>query len=242
MPIFALIGGKSNQEKQKNRIEEHLLKRTNKEKPCVLFCPYAAVTDMDKSIRRFHQLMEGLSCDIIDLTLKNIDCFETYFKQCDILYIGGGHCDELLAVFKEYALDKIIMKHMQSKILAGSSAGAMLYTYASMGDRYAYADNFHIYNYKMVDCLNFLNITICPHYQQEDLVVYNDVLRQYPCDAFGIEEDTMVVIEENQYYVIKENKNKSVYYFDRDKNYLMIPLYEGVLYEKNCSFRTKGHI
>ena len=52
----------------------------------------------------------------------------------------------------------------------------------------------------------------------------------------------MVVIEENKYYVVKEEKNKSVYYFDKAANYLMIPLYEGVLYEKNCSFRSQGDI
>ncbi len=242
MPIFALIGGKSNQENH-NIIERHLLKLTKKERPTILFCPYATISHVDKSIEKFQRLMSGLDCEILNLTLENISLFEDYLITSDMLYIAGGHCEDLIAFFKQHKLDIILRKHISdSKVFAGSSAGAMLYTFASMGDRYAYTDNFHIYNYKMVNCLSFLDITICPHYQQEDLIIYNDVLREYPYDAFGIEEDTMVVIEENKYYVVKEEKNKSVYYFDKAANYLMIPLYEGVLYEKNCSFRSQGDI
>ena len=118
----------------------------------------------------------------------------------------------------------------------------MLLTKASMGDKYMYSDNFGNHNYKMVDCLNLLDITICPHYQNEDLIVYNDELKEYNCDAFGIEEDTMLVISDNKFYVIKESNNLSLYYFDKDRDYLMIPLYEGELYEKNSGFRASRNI
>ena len=64
-----------------------------------------------------------------------------------------------------------------------------------------------------------------------------DELKNYPYDAFGIEEDTMVVINDNSFYVIKEEKNKSIYYFNKELNYKMIPLYEGENYE-NGSFRS----
>ena len=124
----------------------------------------------------------------------------------------------------------------------------MLYTRASMGDRYVYYDNFHNYNYKMVDCLNILNITICPHYQNEDLILYNDEVKKYDCDSFGIEEDTMLVITNNitddnnfsynRFYVIKEEGCLGIYQFDKSLGYQMIPLYEGVVYEADSSFRS----
>lgn len=239
MPRFALIGGKSNKENITNKIEKHLVKLTNKEKPTILFCPYATINDIDKSINKFKKLVSDINCEIINMTLDNTNSFDELLSRADMLYIAGGHCDDLVKFFNDNGLTKILAKHINDDIIfAGSSAGAMLFTVASMGDRYVYLDNFHYHNYKMVDCLGFLNITICPHYQNEDLVIYNDELKKYPYDAYGVEEDTMVVIEDNKYYVVKEDSNRSVYYFDKDKEYLMIPLYEGVCYEKDSSFRS----
>ena len=132
----------------------------------------------------------------------------------------------------------VLYKYLDSnKIYAGSSAGAMLYTKVAMGDKDMFSDNFHNYNYKMVDCLGILNISICPHYQNEDLIFYNDVIKEYSLDSFGIEEDTAVIIDDNKYGCLKDDKKRSVYYFSRD-NYLMVPLYEGEYYEKGSSFRS----
>lgn len=242
MSTFALIGGKTNNTCS-NKIERHLISLSCKNKPNILFCPYASIKDISKSIDKFHKQMNGLCCNIVDMTLENISNFENNLIECDIFYIAGGHCDDLIQFFKEKGLDKILTKHIRDNIIfAGSSAGAMLYTMASMGDKYVYLDNFHYHNFKMVNCLGYLDITICPHYQNEDLTIYNSELKKYPYDGFGIEEDTMLVIKENTYYVVKEYKNKSVYYFNKNKGYIMIPLYEGVVYEKDCSFRSRRDI
>jgi dipeptidase E len=236
--MFALIGGKANKEKITNKIEQELVKLTNKEKPVILYCPYAS-KDIEKSNLKFKLLIDGINADIIYLSLENISQFEELLIKSDILYIGGGVSDDLVSIFRKYGLDEILKKHIDDNIIfAGSSAGAMLYTIASMGDKYMFSDNFHNYNYKMVDCLGLLNITICPHYQNEDLIFYNDVLKEYNIDAFGIEEDTCVVIDKNRFFVIKEEGKASCYYFSKDNNYIMTPLYEGVKYEKNSGFRA----
>lgn len=238
MSLFALIGGKTNKEILNNKIERYIVSLANKDKPIVLHCPYASIKDMNKSNEKFMNLMKGIECEIINLTLDNLNEFDSLLDKCDIFYISGGWCDDLIRFFKENKLDQILKKFINSnKIFAGSSAGAMLYTKASMGDKYVYYDNYHYYNFKMVECLGILNITICPHYQTEDLIVYNDELKKYQLPAFGIENDTMVVIDNDKFYIVKEDNNRSVYYFDKNNNYLMVPLYEGVLYEKNSGFR-----
>lgn len=236
--MFALIGGKANKEIVTNKIEKELVKLTNKDKPIILYCPFAS-KNIEKSNLKFKGLIEDINADIIYLSFENINQFEELLIKSDILYIGGGVSDDLVSIFKEYGLDKILKKHIDDeKIFAGSSAGAMLFTKASMGDKYMFSDNFHNYNYKMVDCLGLLNITICPHYQNEDLIFYNDVLKKYNIDAFGIEEDTCVVIDKESFFVIKEEGRASCYYFSKDNNYIMTPLYEGVKYEKDSGFRT----
>ena len=40
--MFALIGGKANKEIKTNKIEKELIKLTNKDKPNILYCPFAS--------------------------------------------------------------------------------------------------------------------------------------------------------------------------------------------------------
>lgn len=236
MVRFVLIGGKG-KDSNLNHIENEIIKMTNKKNPIILYCPYAT-KDIEKSINKFHNLMKNLECEIINLTFDNINDFDSLLNKADILYVGGGVSDDLVDIFKKYNLDKVLYKYLDSnKIYAGSSAGAMLYTKVAMGDKDMFSDNFHNYNYKMVDCLGILNISICPHYQNDDLIFYNDVIKEYSLDSFGIEEDTAVIIDDNKYGCLKDDKKRSVYYFSRD-NYLMVPLYEGEYYEKGSSFRS----
>ena len=144
----------------------------------------------------------------------------------------------LIELFKKNHLDEILLKYINSnKIYAGVSAGAMLYCKACMGDKYMYYDNFHNYNYKMVEGLGLLNIGICPHYQNEDLIIYNDEIRKYNYDAFGLEEDSAIIICDNNYYVIKEDSRVSAYYFSSN-DYIMKDLKEEIKYEKLGGFRT----
>jgi len=240
--MLALIGGKS-KDSNENKIEKVLFSYSNKAKPKVLFCPYAAINKIDASIDKFKKLINDIDCEIINMTLDNILDFDKLLSECDILYIAGGVSDDLVDIFKRYNLDRILKKYLDSnKIIIGSSAGAMLFTAISMGDKYMFSDNFHNYNYKMVNCLNLLNISICPHYQNDDLVVYNDEIKKYNLPSFGIEEDTALVIDHDNIFVLKDFKNKSIYYFDNKNNYKMIPLYEGVKYEKNSMLGSGRNI
>jgi dipeptidase E len=235
--MFALIGGKANKEIIGNKIEKELVKLTNKEKPTILYCPYAA-KDIEKSNLKFKALIRDINVDIIFLSFKNINQFEQLLQKSDILYIGGGISDDLVKIFKEYKLDIILKRHLDDNIIfAGSSAGAMLYTLRSMGDKYMFSDNYHNYNYKMVDCLNFLNITICPHYQNEDLICYNDEIKNYNLVSFGIEEDSAIVIDGKMFYSIKEESTSMAFYFN-NKDYKMTYLKEKKIYEEDFCIRS----
>ena len=115
MAIYALIGGKVNRDLVNNRIEAKLLNMTNKEEPRVLFIPFAKEDEI-KSVNSFIDLMKGLKCKIDILYKKDIDQFESYLVNCDILYIGGGVFDDLMETFIKYDLDQILIKHQKIKI------------------------------------------------------------------------------------------------------------------------------
>ena len=231
MAVYVLIGGKSNLEIKVNKIEQHILSLTNKEKPRLLYCPYAS-SDYEKSNRRFKELINDLSCELYLMTDNDYDKFDELLNWCDIIYIGGGSSDDLVELFRKNGFDKLLNKYKNTnKIYSGVSAGAMLFSVAAMGDKYAFYDNFVISNYKMVDCLSLIGYTICPHYQSEGLTKYNSKLKEYPYPGLGIEDDTCVIISNDNLKVFKEDKTHSVYLFDNNDGYKMIPLYEGRDYE-----------
>lgn len=236
MVKFALIGGRTNSNTNICLLEESLIKQSKKEKPNVLFCPYAT-KDYNITNNKFMELVKNLNINLYLMTDNDYLSFDTLLKNADILYISGGCVNDLVAIFNKYNYKDILLKYLNDdKIYAGISAGAMLYTKYSMGDRDVYIDKLHRYNFKMVNCLNILNISICPHYQDEDLICYNDEVKNLDYVAFGIENDTMLIIDNNEYYIIKEDKKRSVYYFSLDKK--MISLHEGVKYEEASSFRS----
>jgi len=234
--IYVLCGGK-NKDSNLNIIEKKAFSLLNKDKYNILFTPLAKINDKEKQINKFKELIKDINSDIKILDLSNLCEFDSLLNWCDIFYVSGGVSDDLVNIFKDNKLDLILKKYDKSnKIYFGNSAGAMLVTKESFGDKYMFYDNFHNYNYKMVNCLNILNISICPHYQNEDLIIYNDYVNKLDILSFGIEENTALVIDNNKYFVFKDYKNRSVYLFDR--NHKMIPLYEGIIYEENSDFRS----
>lgn len=237
MVTFCLIGGKQNKYPMTNRIEKHLIDLTKKDNPTILYFPFAA-SNYEKSNNRFKEIINDLNVNVIYMTPDMISDFDNLLNKADILYVGGGISDNLIKMFKENKLDIILKKYINTnKIYAGSSAGAMLYCKASMGDKDMFYDNYHYYNFKMVDGLGLLNVGMCPHYQNEDLIFYNDEIKKYDYDAFGIEEDASVIINDNKFYCIKEEKNVSAYYFNKPE-FVMNNLHEGKVYEKAISFRS----
>ena len=73
--MFALIGGKANKEIVTNKIEKELVKLTNKDKPIILYCPFAS-KNIEKSNLKFKGLIEDINADIIYLSFENINQFE----------------------------------------------------------------------------------------------------------------------------------------------------------------------
>ena len=193
--------------------------------PNILFFPTAA-RDNIKNINAFNSLFKKYNCNINHLLLwsnpqkKEI---EEKIANADILYFGGGNTLLLVDKLKEYGIDNILFN--TNKILVGISAGAIMLSKYGMGDSFSYFDNGHTYNYKMVEGLGILDITICPHYQNEDLVIYNEEVKNYPFDGYAIENECAIDFYNNTFKIIKANTNNSIYRFRKESDYIMESLY-----------------
>ena len=226
MSKYFLIGGKDDDLKS-NYIEQVLISLTRKVNPKILFFP-TANKDSIKTIEHFKRTFDNLwaNIEVVSLFEKDYDINELdrLFYNSDIIYFAGGNTDVLVQKVKESNIDKLLLKYKDSnKIFAGISAGAILFTNSGMGDSYSYQDgNGKVYNYKMIEGLHILDTYICPHYQKNDLYVYNDEVSDKKL-AFALEDDTAILLDNGNINIYKANKKHSVYQF----NYgLMKPLYE----------------
>lgn len=223
---FVLIGGRSINNLNNFELELKIFKHLNISNPNILFVPQAAYKDINSAIIKFKNLTKDFKGNIeylTDLTLDNVD---KMFDWADIIYFSGGSCTNLVRIVNESSLITCINKYLNSnKIYMGVSAGAMLFTKYAMGDENIYTNNYHIYNYQMVKCLGLLDIVICPHYDHDGLDCFNLELKGYGLNAYALEDDTAILVDD-KIKVFKMDKRKSVYLFDKDKDYQMIPLYE----------------
>ena len=78
-----------------------------------------------------------------------------------MIYVGGGNTKSMLAVWREWKLDKLLLKaYNDGKILCGVSAGAICWFEQGITDSWAS-------NLNIMDCLGFISGMACPHYQEE---------------------------------------------------------------------------
>ena len=216
MVKYFLVGGKTDDLKS-NYIEKQLLSLVNSAQVNILYFP-TAMKDSQKSINHFINTFSSLQvritvCELFNKVYSKEE-LDTMFQEADIIYVGGGDTRVLVEKFKEQGIDKLLIKYKDSnKIYAGISAGAILYTKSGMGDSDTYVDHNRTYNFKMVEGLGLIDLYVCPHYNKEDLYIFNDEIKDKPL-SLALEDDTAVLIEESNIHSYIANTRHSVYKFE----------------------------
>lgn len=160
--IIALGGGGFSMEPDNPLLDLYILEQSPKETPKICFIPTAS-GDADSYIARFYDFFEQQNCEPAHLSLFKPPAqdLEEFVMSQDILYVGGGNTKNLLVLWKEWGLDRIIEKAWnQGIVLAGISAGSICWFEQGVTD--SYGDELH-----PLDCLGFLPGSNCPHYDGE---------------------------------------------------------------------------
>lgn len=160
--IIAMGGGGFSMEPDNLGLDRYILEQSQKPRPKICFLPTASA-DAEGYILNFYKAFTSLDCQPSYLSLFNIPTadLEGFILEKNILYVGGGNTRSMLALWREYELDKILFKAYQSGvILSGISAGANCWfescsTDALPGD------------YQVLYGLGFLPGSFCPHYDGE---------------------------------------------------------------------------
>ncbi len=159
--ILAIGGGGFGRNSSDYLIEEYLLSLSEKTLPKICFIP-TATGDNDSYIVRFYSTFLKLNCipSHIEFFKRTLD-FKSHINSQDIIFVGGGNTKSMLGVWKEWGIDKVLLDaYSNGVIMSGVSAGAICWFTNGITD--SWNDEL-----KVLPCLDFVNGTCCPHYDEE---------------------------------------------------------------------------
>ena len=159
--IIAIGGGGFGRQIKDLKIEKYIVNQCSKDRPSICFIPTA--TGDDKGyIENFYKAFDSLKCQTshIDFFKRTID-LEQHISKQDIIFVGGGNTKSMLAVWREWGLDKILYKaYRNGTIMSGVSAGAICWFEKGITDSWKE-------HQAILDCLQFTKGVCCPHYDEE---------------------------------------------------------------------------
>ena len=159
--IIAIGGGGFGGSPGQGIIEEYILNQTRKKRPKICFIP-TATGDNEAYKVNFYSTFTKLNCEPthLDFFKRTPDLKKLILNQ-DVIFVGGGNTKSMLAVWKEWKLDKILKEaYRNGKVMSGVSAGAICWFQNGITDSWAS-------ELKIMPCLNFVRGTCCPHYDEE---------------------------------------------------------------------------
>ena len=218
--IIAIGGGGFGRNPNEPIIENYILNLSDSQKPNITFFPTASAENSDYIVN-FYTAFSSLNCNAKHISLfKNTPNLESIIRDSDIIYIGGGNTKSMLAVFKEWNLDKLLLKaYKDGKILAGVSAGAICWFDQGITD--SWEDGLRV-----LDCMGILKGVCCPHYDGE-------VDRKPSVEKFlkSNEIDACFCIEDGAAIHYQNNRFKTAVAFYQNKNAYEVKLNRGSIKE-----------
>ena len=159
--IIAIGGGGFGRNPKQPVIEKYIVEQSVAEKPNVCFIPTASAEDTAYTVN-FYTAFSKLNCTPIHINLfQRTPRLDSIINKQDIIYVGGGNTKSMLAVWREWKLDKLLLKaYKRGAVLCGVSAGAICWFEKGITDSWAS-------NLNVMDCMGFLDGCCCPHYDGE---------------------------------------------------------------------------
>ena len=222
--IIAIGGGGFGENPGQGIIEKYILKQANKKTPRICFIP-TATGDNEAYKVNFYSTFSNLDCHPSHLDFfKRTPNLNDLILEQDVIFVGGGNTKSMLAVWKEWGLNKILKKaYHNGVVMSGVSAGAICWFQNGITDSWAS-------NLKLMPCLNFTKGTCCPHYDEEPErkpAVKKLLLLKKIKEVYALEGGSALHIKDDKIF-------KSVS-FRKEKNSYQVSLHKGEEVKK--SFR-----
>lgn len=164
--------------------------RSSHARPKVCFIGTAS-GDANLMVKWFTRNFEALGAESSHLSLffpKQTD-FREHLLSMDLIYVGGGNTKSMLALWKEWGIDRILRECWEKGvILSGSSAGSICWFEQGVTDSLPGC-------LSSINCLGLLPGSNCPHFDGEptrrpgflNLIEKGEVLEGFAADdAVGL--------------------------------------------------------
>ena len=214
--IIAIGGGGFGRNPGEGIIEEYILKQTKKKRPNICFIP-TATGDNEAYKVNYYATFSKLNCNPTHLDFfKRTPDLKRLIADQDAIFVGGGNTKSMLAVWREWQLDKILKKaYKNGTVMSGVSAGAICWFQNGVTDSW---DS----NLQIMPCMNFIKGTCCPHYDEEPerkptvkkLISNNKVKSIYAVDVGA----ALHIKNEKNFKSVSFKKHKNAYEVTLDKN------------------------
>nr|WP_309098686.1 peptidase E [Fredinandcohnia onubensis] len=221
--IIAMGGGGFSMEPDNLLLDQYILAQVNKDFPKVCFVPTAS-GDQTNYIERFYKAFNTLPCQPTHLSLfePNFKDLEKYILEQEVIYVGGGNTRNMLLLWKEWGLDRILKQAYENGILlAGLSAGAICWFEAGLTDPL----NAPLYK---LDCLGLLKGSNCPHYDGENKrrpSYHQLILEGKIKEGYGVDDGVAL-------HFVNETLSKSVSSRRKAKSYFVRRTHNQIVEEK----------
>ena len=214
--IIAIGGGGFGRNPNQRIIEKYIIDQSSVSKPNILFIPTASAEDKSYTVN-FYSCFNGLNCNPSHLNFfQRTPRIEGLINKADIIYVGGGNTKSMLAVWKEWKLDKLLIKaYKKGTVLAGVSAGAICWFDTGITDSWAS-------NLNYIDCLGILPGSCCPHYDSEKdrrPSVHKFIEQEKIKSVYAIEDGAAIhFVDDAPYRNISFFKNSKVFFVDKQNS------------------------
>ena len=195
--IISIGGGGFGRNPKHNKIEKYILNQVKKNRPNIVFIPTASAEDKGYIIN-FYSCFSRLDCNPSHINFfKRTPRLDNIINQADIIYVGGGNTKSMLAVWRDWKFDRLLLKaYNKGKVLCGVSAGAICWFEQGITDSWASSLN-------AMDCLGFLKGMACPHYQEESNrrpSVHKMLLNNSTIPGYAIDGGAAVHFKNGKYF------------------------------------------
>jgi peptidase E len=144
------------------RLVKYFLEQTKRRSPKVLYVG-TATGDAEAGRLRFYAGFSQFACRPSHLTFfaRTPRDLESLVLEQDAIFVGGGNTRSMLAVWRDWGLDRHLRAAWESGVvLGGGSAGSICWFEQGVTDSIAGP-------LTVLPCLGFLAGSNCPHYDSE---------------------------------------------------------------------------
>jgi peptidase E len=160
--IFVMGGGGFAMEPDNLLLDKFILSLSMKTLPKICFLGTAS-GDAENYRQMFFDAYRTLPCtpDYFSLFKPSTRDIESFILSQDIIHVGGGNTKNLLCLWREWGLDKILFKAYENGVvLSGISAGMLCWFEEGITD--SYGDGL-----APIKALGMLKGSACPHFDGE---------------------------------------------------------------------------